>query len=122
MLAVESIASWMKFFSGMYGMGGQLRPAFRSHSWGLSPLGAALLWLVVLSAEPSAMPMKRNLKKVLGVLVTDVDGLCPSKRSVAMTCELLLVGSRRMAGGDGGVEGIIGGNCMRRSHESAIVR
>ena len=73
-------------------MGGQLHPAFCSHSWGLSPSGTVLLWLIVLRAEPSALTMKRVSKKLLGLTVMGIDGLCPSKWSVLVNSRVMEVG------------------------------
>ena len=72
--------------------------------------------------EPSAVPMKRALKKLLGVPVVGVDGLCLSKWSVSTTPEVSLVGSGCRTGRDGGVEGMVNGNHVRRSCKSAIVQ
>ena len=47
----------------MYGIGGLLLPAFHSYSWGLSPSGATVAWLIFLVASLRLVPKRKVFKK-----------------------------------------------------------
>ena len=96
--APESTASWMTSFSGMYGIGGLLRPAFLLHSWGLSPSGATFAWLILRAISPRLVPKNKALKKLLGAPSMGPSQYRLIERSTLRVGELAIVTCGRRTG------------------------
>ena len=106
MLALESTASWMTSFSGMYRIGGLLLPVFLSHSWGLRPSGVTFMWLILAAASLRCVPKNRVLKTVWGT-VNGVRRKSLCEQSTLTTHKRAFVTCGWRTGGHNGVQWMV---------------
>lgn len=88
-LTVLSIAnaSYITFYSGMYGMGSLFCPRFLSYSWHLSLSRTAIDVFILQKAVPKCALMNRALTKLLDELLMGIMKLCLP--DIGALCKLL---------------------------------